>query len=87
MHADDRKGGMKMSMRYNVLSAGLHDAVLDGDLIQDIPSKTIYVNGVEERDSLPDIMPGTFVATYGLETIWQYKGGGEWATVSSDESE
>lgn len=63
------------------LEWGMHDAVVNGELVRDIPTRLIFVADSTERDLLPDIFSGTFVATYGLSHVWQRKGDGTWATI------
>lgn len=60
---------------------GTHDAVVNGKLEYCIPTRTIFVNSQEERDALPDILPGTVVATYGMSFVWQKDGNGGWETI------
>ena len=63
------------------LEWGMHDAVVNGELVRDIPTRMIFVANSTERDALTNVAAGTFVATYGLEHIWQRKGDGTWATI------
>lgn len=63
------------------LEWGMHDAVVDGELVRDIPTRMIFVTNSTERDALENLAAGTFVAVYGLGTIWQRKADGTWATV------
>ena len=63
------------------LYLGMHDAVTNGELMTDIPTRLIFCKNTTERDALKNILPGQFVATYGLGNIWQRKGDGTWATV------
>lgn len=63
------------------LNWGMHDAVVNGELHRDIPTRLIFVTNTTERDALENIAAGTFVAAYGLANIWQRKGDGSWATI------
>jgi len=63
------------------LTWGMHDAVANGEIVRDIPSRLIFVANVTERDGLTDLLPGTFVATYGCTNVWQLNGNNEWATI------
>ena len=63
------------------LNLGMHDAVTNGEVMTDIPTRLIFCASSTERDAIKTILPGQFVATYGLGNIWQRKGDGTWATV------
>lgn len=63
------------------LQWGMHDAVVNGALQRDIPTRLIFVANSTERDALENIAAGTFVAAYGLANIWQRKGDGTWVTI------
>ena len=64
-----------------VLQFGMHDAIVDGERQMDIPTKLIFVADSTERDTLDHVMPGQFVAAYGLTNVWQMNGEGEWLTI------
>ena len=64
-----------------VLELGMHDAVKSGELITGIPTRISFVANTTERDALEGLAPGTFVATYGLEHVYQLNGSGSWATI------
>ena len=57
------------TMGRKVLEMGMHDAVVDGALHTDIPTRVIFVTDTTERDALEDLEPGTFVALYGLAHV------------------
>ena len=63
------------------LQWGMHDAFANGQLLHDIPTKLIFVKNTTERDELSGILPGTFVAAYGLANIWQRNGDDTWETI------
>lgn len=63
-----------------VLQFGMHNAVINGVLQEGIPTTLTFVSDSEERDAL-DVLPGQFVATYGLENVWQMKGDGSWVDI------
>ena len=63
-----------------VLQFGLHNAVVNGVLQEHIPTTLTFVANETERNAL-DLLPGQFVATYGLSNVWQLKGDGTWATI------
>ena len=60
------------------LTWGMHDAVVNGELHRDIPSRLIFVANTTERDAL-EVYAGQFVATYGCVNVWQKDVDGEWA--------
>ena len=66
---------------FKALETNMHDAVIDGMVVHDIPTKIIFVANSTERDALENVLPGQFVATYGCSTVWQKKGDGTWAEV------
>ena len=63
------------------LNWGMHDAVVNGELQRDIPTRLVFVASSTERDALPTVAAGTIVATYGCANVWQKKGDGTWATI------
>ena len=63
------------------LNLGIIDAVANDDLMKGIPLTLTFVANQSERDALPNILPGQFVATYGIGSVWQKKGDGTWATI------
>lgn len=71
----------KSNNSIKALQWGMHDAIVNGVLQRDIPTRLIFVANSTERDELENIAAGTFVATYGLTNIWQRKGDESWATI------
>ena len=64
------------------LTFGLHDAVIDGIINRDIPSRTVYVADETERDAyFANEKPGTIAIQYGFKAMWQLKNDGTWETV------
>lgn len=63
------------------LTWGMHDAVANGEIMRDIPSRLIFVANTTERNGLTDLLPGTFVATYGCTNVWQLDGNNQWTTI------
>ena len=72
---------VKSNNSIKALQWGMHDAVVNGILQRDIPTRLIFVKNTTERDSQENIAAGTFVATYGLSHIWQRDGDGTWAVI------
>lgn len=63
------------------IELGMHDAVVNGNLVQGIPTRLIFVANSTERDALTGVMAGQIVVTYGCGNVWQKKGDGTWATI------
>lgn len=72
---------VKSNNSIKALQWGMHDAIVNGVLQRDIPTRLIFVANSTERDALKNIAAGTFVTTYDLTNIWNYKGDGSWATI------
>ena len=64
-----------------VLQMGMHSAVKDGVLVENIPTLLIFVADSSERDTLENVQAGQFAATYGLSHVWQKNGAGTWETI------
>lgn len=63
------------------LQWGMHDAIIDGEIVHDIPSKVVYVSSQSELSNFADALPGTIAIQYGLVNIWQLKPNGSWAAL------
>ena len=48
----------------------VHDAVVNGKLLRNIPTRVIFVANKTERNALEDIEAGTCVLTFDLKNIW-----------------
>lgn len=72
---------VKSNNSIKTLQWGMHDAVVNGELVRDIPTRLVFVADSTERDALENVLPGQFVATYGMGYVWQKKGDGTWAAV------
>ena len=64
------------------LNAEMHDAIIDGVLNRDIPSKMVYVEKQADLATLPRYPAGTIAAQYGFTHLWQQKPDGTWATIA-----
>lgn len=65
-----------------VLELGMHDAVVNGVLVTDIPSRVVFCKNTTERDAIKSkLQPGQFVVIYGLGNIYQLNGENGWETV------
>ena len=67
--------------RQKVLQIGMHDAVVSGELVRNIPTRLVFVKNETERNGLEGILAGTFVVTFGIDYIWQKDGDGNWKTI------
>lgn len=48
----------------------VHDAVVNGQLLRNIPTRIIFVANKTERNALENIEAGTFILTFDLRNIW-----------------
>lgn len=48
----------------------VHDAVVNGKLLRNIPTRLIFVANKTERNALTNIEAGTFVLTFDLKNVW-----------------
>ena len=67
--------------RLKSLNWGMHDAIINGEIVRDIPSKMIYVEQQSDLANFSDALPGTIAATYGFGSMWQMKPDGTWASM------
>lgn len=67
--------------RLKSLNWGMHDAIINGEIVRDIPSKMIYVSSQDELSNFSDALPGTIAAQYGFGSMWQMKPDGTWASM------
>lgn len=63
------------------LQWGMHDAIIDGEIVRDLPSKMVYVSEESELTNFADMPPGTIAATYGFTSMWQLTPDGTWADM------
>lgn len=63
------------------LQWGMHDAIVDGEIVRDIPDKIVYVTAQSELANFAGEQPGTIAALYGFGTMWQLKPDGTWAEM------
>lgn len=64
------------------LQWGMHDAVIDGDIVSDIPSKMVYVSSQSQLSRFTNVVPvGTIAATYGFGSMWQLNASKQWVSV------
>ena len=52
----------------------IHDAVVNGQLLRNIPTRVIFVANKTERNALENIEAGTFVLTYDVKNVWVRNG-------------
>lgn len=48
----------------------IHDAVVNGRLLRNIPTRLIFVANKTERNALTNIEAGSFVLTFDLSNVW-----------------
>ena len=64
------------------LQWGMHDAVIDGDVVQDIPSKMVFVANQSQLSRFTNTHPvGTIAATYGFGSMWQLNASRQWVSL------
>lgn len=63
-----------VELRVSNQTLEIHDAMVNGQLLRNIPTRVIFVANKAERDTLENIHAGTFVLTYNLENIWVRNG-------------
>ena len=64
-----------------VIQKSAHSAIIDGDIVNDIPDETVYVTEESELTNFANKPVGTFAMTYGLTAMWQKKPNGSWENV------
>jgi hypothetical protein len=65
-----------------IIQSGKHDAVINGDIVHDIQSTTVFVKNEDERNRFTQISPvGTICAVYGFGTMWQLNSDREWVSM------
>ena len=65
----------------NIFVMGTHNAVADGEIVHDLPSRVFYVNSENDLDLIEDSEPGTFAVQYGFVHMWQLKPDGDWEEI------
>ena len=64
------------------LQWGMHDAVIDGEIVRDIPSKMVYVSSQSQLSKYTNNVPvGTIAATYGFGSLWQLNASRQWVSM------
>lgn len=63
------------------LQWGMHDAIVNGEIVRDIPDKMVYVSSQSELANFSGEQPGTIAALYGFGTMWQLKPDGTWVSM------
>ncbi len=62
-------------------SYGMHDAIVSGMILADIPDKTVYVSSQSELVNYRDYPAGTLAIQYGFVALWQLKPDKTWVSV------
>ena len=66
---------------YAVQNIGMHDAVIGGDIYQELPTKSVLVAQESDLDYLSEYEPGTFAHTAGFVNIWEKGVDGTWVSL------
>ncbi len=64
-----------------LVKLGTHHAVINNEVVRNIPSGFAYVTSQSELSLYADEYPGFIVAQYGFGKMWQKKPDGTWATI------
>ena len=65
-----------------VLNMGMHDALINGDIVRDIQTRFVFVSSQSELAEFTDIEPvGTVAALYGFGSMWQLKPDRTWESI------
>lgn len=68
--------------KRKTLTTGMHDALIDGEVVKDIPSRVVFVTSQSELSAIANEEPvGTIAIQYGFVNMWQLKPDGQWAAV------
>lgn len=64
------------------LQWGMHDAVIDNEIVRDIPSKMVFVSSQSQLSKFTNNVPvGTIAATYGFGSLWQLNASRQWVSM------
>ena len=63
------------------LQNGMHDAIVGGIIVRDIPSQMVFLSEESELTNFTDKPVGTIAAIYGFSKMWQLKPDKTWATI------
>lgn len=64
------------------LQWGMHDAIVNGEVVRDIPSKMVFVTNQSQLSQFTQIEPvGTIAATYGCGSMWQLNASRQWVSL------
>lgn len=69
------------------LNWGMHDAVIDGEVVCDLPQKVAYVTDETELDAFAGMPVGSIAIQYGFTAMWQKKADGTWLKFVGAEEE
>lgn len=65
-----------------ILNLGMHDAMINGDIVHDIQSRVVFVTSSDELANFTTVEPvGTIAIQYGLANMWQLKPDRTWESV------
>ena len=64
------------------LQWGMHTAIINGEIVRDIPSELILVKNTTERNQFTNTAHiGTIAATYGFGSMWQLNSDRQWVNM------
>ena len=69
------------SFNGKVMQNDMYSAVIDGEIIRDIPAQPIYIDNYAELALLVDEPAGAIAITYGLGAMYHKLPDGTWLTV------
>lgn len=65
-----------------VITLDTHCAIIDGDVVHDIPTRLVFVQSESELANFTDKEPaGTMAAKYGFANMWQLKPDKTWESL------
>ena len=60
---------------------GTHGALVNGEIVHNIPDHSVYVTGENDLATLTDLPVGTFAIQYGFSHVWQLDPTGTWIEI------
>lgn len=72
-----------MANEYDGLkTVGTHGALVDGQLLHNLPDRAVYVNSSDDLSGLADSLPvGALAIQYGYVNVWQLKPDKTWIKI------
>ena len=63
-----------------VLASGKYDAIINGEIVQNLSDKTVLVTAETDLRNLTDYAAGTIAYTAGFQAMWQLDASGSWVS-------